>query len=207
MAKTVYRMSPIGLVKHPWLNRPDTKYNPVYSGDLIASGKPAEDFAAQLDREAQEAFDELSADMTPGERKKHKVYVPYERLEDSDGNPTGEIMFSFKQNATIKLKDGTSKDVKITLQDSEGNDMLDEIYSGSRIRFYYATRAIKVAATRQLGVKLDFAGVQVAELVTGGSQGRRFEKIEGGYVAPKKAKVDDEEGSDDGAPQDTGGDF
>lgn len=129
--------------------------------------------------------------MTPAERKKWSVYYPYEVLEDDEGNATGDIVFHYKQNATIKLKDGTTKHVKIGIQDSAGKDMHKPLFFGTELRTMFAYRAIKMVSTKQAGVRLDFSMVQVLKLGTGGGN-KGFGAVEGGYVD------DGDDGEDEG---------
>lgn len=181
-----YRISPVLTAVHPWLNRPDTKFNAdgVFTSGGKGSGQPAEDFAAFLDAQAQDAFDAYMEEkgIPQKDRKKWSVYVPYERLEDDDGNPTGEIQFEFKQNATLKSRDGEEIKVKIALKDSADNDLNKPIFGGSRLRFKYSPRAIVMTGLKQVGVRLDFAAVQVIELAEGKGGGGGFGAYEGGYV-------------------------
>lgn len=207
--KRVYKPSPFGPVLFPWLNKPDTKFNEngVYKADLALTGAPAEKFAEEIDAEAQAAFDEITADMTPGERKKWKLYVPYRREEDDEGNPTGRIIFQFRQNATIQVKgEDTPTEVKIGIYDSDDKDLHKPVFSGSVIRVLYATRQIKMQSAKEAGVRLDFSMVQVKELAKARGGGSRFGKVEGGY-----RQVDDEDDAvtaeRDDATDAAGGDY
>lgn len=159
------------------------------------SGAKAQKFKEEVDAQSQAFFDEITAEMTPGERKKWSVYYPYEVLEDAEGNPTGDIVFHFKQNATIKLRDGTTKQVKIGIQDSAGKDMHKPLFSGTELRTMFAYRAIKMVSTKQAGARLDFSMVQVLKLGNG-SGGKGFGAVEGGYV---------DDGDDEGNEQTSGG--
>lgn len=208
--KVPYRPSPVGDVIHGWINKPDTKFNEdgVFKVDLGLRGKEAEDFKGDLARQAQEYFDEQTAEMTPGERKKWSVYVPFVDLEDDNGNPTGVTEVHFRQNATIRIKDGDPKKVTIGIYDAEENDLDAPIFSGSKVRVMYAPRGIKMVSTKQLGIRLDFSMVQVAELAKGSGGGSKFGKIEGGYTGGGKAAKGNDLPEDSGeADTDAGGDY
>lgn len=198
--KTIYRSSPIGSLDHPWVSKADTKYNAdgLFKAPLVLSGKDAADLVAIVDAEVDAHYDEMTKDMTPGERKKWGKAYPYEVLEDADGNPTGETKFNFKQNQTIRLKDGTSKVIAVMVVDSAGKDLKKPVFHGSEGRVMYAIRPIKMESTKKFSVRLDFAGVQITKLSSGGGGGARFGAVEGGYVG------DDDEGGDD-APFSGGG--
>lgn len=181
MAKT-YFLSPFGAARHPWLNKPDTKYNAdgLFKVELeIGPSKEADDWAEGIQAEAQKAFDELSQELTVADRKKYTLYVPVERAVDDQGNETGAWLAHFKQNALIKLRDGTEKAVKIGIKDASGTkDVRKPVFGGSEIRIMYCPRAVKVASARQIGVRLDFASVQVRKLNSGGGGGT-FGSVEG----------------------------
>lgn len=182
--KVPYRFSPFGSAVHPWLNKADTKFNAegLYKTGLrhkLTDPGVAEQ-RAQLDAESQEAFEELTADLTPGERKKWKLYVPYTLEEDEQGNETGFITFHYKQNAVIKLRDGTTKEIKVGLKDAKNEDMHKPIFGGSTLRTLYKPRAIKMTSAKEAGIRLDLAAVQVTKLQSS-SGGRGFGVVEGGY--------------------------
>lgn len=191
MAARTYQMSPFGVAVHPWINKPDTKFNELglYKVGLLLSGPEAIAFKEAIDRAAQEGFDTIMQEMadqskafTPGERKKWSLYVPYEEKEDADGNKTGDIEFDFKQNAKIKLRDGSTKDVTIAIKDANNSDMHKPVFGGSVLRTMFAFRPIKMTSSKQAGVRLDFAAVQVRQLGTGAGGGFNFGVVEGGYT-------------------------
>lgn len=187
MAKSKYYDSPFGIADHPHLNKPDTKFNPenpLFKTGLDVAGDEGEALASKIDVAAEEAFNDFfengdGKNLTPAERKKFTVYKPYERLEDDEGNPTGVIRFDFKQNQRLRLKDGTTKLLTIGLYDAAGNEMDKLIRGGSEIRVRYSMRPIPMKSLKQVGVRLDFAMVQVRKLSEGGQKG--FGAVDG-YV-------------------------
>lgn len=187
-----YVPSPIGPVIHPWFNKPDTKFNDdgLYHGKIVTSGPLAEKYAAEYQTMAEEAFAEHiqklkdAGKLTPAEAKKWSVYVPFEREEDDQGNLTGRIIFEVKQNAKIKLQDGSLKEVKIGLYDSQDNEINVPIYGGSEVRVMWAPRVIPMPGQKRVGVRLDFSQVQVKTLKqSGGNGGSGFGALDDGYVA------------------------
>lgn len=179
MAK--YRVSPIGELKHPWINKADIKFNAngLFHSGLIVGGKEAQDLKEAIDASVEEAFAELTDKMQPKDVKKYSKFYPYEVDEDDDGNPTGYIVFDFKQNATIG-----EKKISIEIRDSEDKVVNVPIYGGTEARIMFSPRAIKMDGTKQIGVRLDFAKVQVVKLASG-SGGTGFGAVEGGYKAPE----------------------
>lgn len=195
------KLSPFGTFVHPWFNKPDTKYNDqgIFKSKLDVSGEPAEKFAAFLQEESEKALAEHVKEMKPADAKKWKLYVPFERLTDDDGNETGTIQFSFKQNAKVPQKDGSLKDVVIGIRDADDKPIKTAVYGGSEGRIMYSTRPIVMSSTKEVGVRLDFYQVQVTKLVRG--EGMSFGKVEGGYVA-------EEGGADgEGPAEDQDGDY
>lgn len=199
MAKAYFN-SPFLELGYGWITRPDTKYNKdglfkaPSTGD--ASDPLVQDFKAKIDAEVEAAFERYVKEkgLTPGQVKKLNRYYPYEELEDDQGDKTGRIRFDFKQNAKLKLRDGTTKEVLIGVKDAKNNDVHKPVFSGSIIRVRYAFRDVFIAATNEVGVRLDFAMVQVKSLKQGGGGG--FDEIEDGYV---------EEDDEGGSPSQTSG--
>lgn len=197
MAK--FQVTPIGEFLHPWLNSPDTKYNEdgLFHTDLILGGQEAQDLKAIIDAAAQAAYDELTDDLKPADKKKWGLYVPYEIDEDDEGNETGYIRFSFKQNAKItNRKTGETKDVKIAIHDSKDQETKVAVYSGSEGRIMFSMRPIKMTSAKEAGIRLDFAKVQVTKLKQGSGGG--FGEVEGGFVSngggsTSKSEADDRE--------------
>ncbi len=193
MAKYVYQDSPFGIAQFPHLNRPDAKFNPdnpLYKTGLVLEGDTAEAMVVKVDAAADAAFEDYfngngeGAKLAPGLKKKAledwKVYRPYEReLDGETGEPTGRIVFDFKQNAHIKLRDGTVKDIQIGLYDAAGKEMKALVRGGSEIRVNYSMRPITMTSLKKVGVRLDFSRVQVRKLSEGNSGG--FGAVEG-YV-------------------------
>ncbi|WP_269929973.1 hypothetical protein [Aminobacter sp. HY435] len=210
MAKHTYYDSAFGIAVYPHLNRPDNKFNaenPLFKTGLRLEGEAAQRQKEKVDVAAQAAFDDYfengdGKSLTPGERKKFAVYYPYEVEEDSDGNPTGAIVFDFKQNARIRLKDGTVKDVVIGLYDAAGKEMHKLVRGGSEIRINYCMRPIPMKSLKQIGVRLDFSRVQVRKLSEGNGGG--FGAVEG---YQDDGQQGDGFGSADETPSNPGADY
>lgn len=205
MAKTTYYTSPFGLGIYCHLNNPDSKFapdNPTFKTKLKLDGDVAQSLKAKIDAAVDAAFADFfengkGAEVPAKDRKKWTAYYPYEVEEDDNGNPTGSILFDFKQNAKIRLKDGTVKDIQMPIYDSQDNPVHKLVRTGSIIRVAYSMRTIVLTSLKQVGIRLDFAKVQVKKLAEGGSQGG-FGAVEDGYV-------EDHEGGGFGSGEEAGG--
>jgi hypothetical protein len=194
--KVPYRVSPVVIADHPWINKADTKYNKAglfhLDGILDPSDPMFDDFKTFLDTEAEAAFQEIMKEVPAKDRKKWKVYKPYTEETDEADRPTGRIIVEFKQNAVIKLRDGTVKEVVIGIHDAKDRPVDVPIFSGTELRVLYKPRVIKVASGNMAGVRLDFAKVQIiklAEKTGGGGQG--FGEVEGGWEGADKRENKD----------------
>lgn len=201
-----FLISPAGPLVHPWLNKADTKYNAdgLYHTDLDASGPEAEATAAKIEAAAVAYLQEYTQEMKPGEQKKWSIYLPFERVEDDDGNPTGVIRFTFKQNAKITYqKDGQTihKDVQIELRDSKDQVIDVPVFGGTIARVMFSMRGVTTASTKQAGVRLDLAKVQIIKLQKGGGNSQGFGEVEGGYEADSsQVSFNQPSSSGDGEP-------
>jgi hypothetical protein len=190
-ARSTYRPSPAMVARYPWVNKADTKFNAkgLFKVDGVMNGPEALAFKALIDKVAEDALAAHTEDMTPGERKKWSIYLPYEVEEDDQGNPTGDIHFQFRQNATI-LVEGEEKAIKIAIYDSQDKPTEVPVYGGSILRVMYKLRPIVIASTKKAGVRMDFLKVQVVKLAdrTGGTGDGGFGSVEGGYVDEHEAE-------------------
>jgi hypothetical protein len=188
-----YKISPPGEAVHPWVNKPDTKFaagdsKGLYKTGLAVSGEPAAKFKAEVTAASEAAFAEYMEDekkggkLTPAQRKQWSVYYPFKDEEDAEGNPTGRVIFDHKQNAEIKMRDGSTKDVTIGIRDSADKAIETSIFSGDTIRTLYSMRAIPMVSLRKVGVRLDFAMVQLIEKGKRQAGAGGFGSFEGGYV-------------------------
>jgi len=132
--------------------------------------------------------------LKPADAKKWGKYYPYVVEEDDQGAPTGNIIFKFKQNAVIKLRDGGTKTFQVGIRDSANKATDANVYGGCTMRTLYAPRNVKLATAKQFGVRLDFSMVQLIKPAP--QSGGGFDEVEGGYTednggeAPSKEQAD-----------------
>lgn len=193
-----YDVSPALDFRYPWINKADTEYNKDGLFHVDGVGRLADqeiiDLKASLDDAVDRAFADLTKDMKPGELKKWSKLYPYEMDEDDEGNETGYIVFKFKQNRTIKLKDGSTKTIKIGIRDSDDKLVSAQVFNGTIGRIMYSMRPIKVASSFKIGIRLDFAQVQIIELAQGSGGG--FGKVEGGFKGEAPSSTSSEGGDE-----------
>lgn len=187
MAKTKYYESEFGPFWYPHLNKPDDKFNkdnPVFKLTLVLIGEAAQRQKERIDRAVAEAFEAFMDDPEQGgkisakDRAKWSKHYPYEEMEDEEGT----IKFHFKQNSTLRLKDGTTKTIQIGLYDAKGKEMPEDVFIRhlSEGRVGYSMRPIKITTAKEFGIRLDFSKVQITKL-SEGQGGGGFGAVDGGF--------------------------
>jgi hypothetical protein len=174
--KRVRLTTPVGVAKYPWLNKPDTKFDPqgVYRVQLALDPEKHEEFLARLDEMVEKSVAQAKADLRknkPQDIDKIIVKPAYEKEYDSDGEETGMVEIKFKMKHIINTKNG---DITLTpdLFDGKGNVINPKevnIYGGSKMRINFTPRAYYMASTKMAGVSMQLNAVQVIELVERGS--------------------------------------
>jgi hypothetical protein len=192
MAKNQKFTTPAGIARYPWLNKPDTKFQPEgeYKVGLVlkkAEAKPLIDACAKLQKEVAAL-----------NKTKKLAKLPFANEEDSDGNETGNVIVSCK----VKCRDGWDRKPKFF--DAAGNRIDVKLGGGSKIKLnveLYGWHAASLGA----GVTLQPVAVQVLDLVEfesgGNAESYGFGKEEGfvGETFDKSDKEDEavsEEGED-----------
>jgi ssDNA-binding protein len=197
--------TPVGTFKFPALHEPSygTEEYPAPQGvwkvslickqndpavqDLIARMQPA---YRDAEAEGAEAFEKLPV----GKRKalgKYKLDPFFELVYDKDTEqPTGEVEFKFKLNASGVYKSGpnTGKEwtAKPDIFDSVGRRLhpVPAIWGGSTGRISFTAIPYFVASDGKVGLSRRLNGVQVLSLVEKGVQTAEqhgFGAMEGGY--------------------------
>nr|WP_316651474.1 hypothetical protein [uncultured Gellertiella sp.] len=213
-----YQDSPFGVGKYLHVNKADRgvpgKFEsaPTFKVDLSLFGEEALELKGLVDERAEaahEAFKETDqfAKMKPKDQRELGVYYPYEEVEDDNGDKTGEIIFHFRQNEKIKLKDGTFKTIKMGIYDAAGKEFNKLVTSGSELRVRFSTRPIMAPSTpKKYGVRLDFMGIQVRKLRERGGSGGGFGAVDG-YVDDGVAGYEDNSEARDNTPSSDDADY
>jgi hypothetical protein len=213
MSNTYYN-SPFGIAVHPWINKADTKFNAdgVFKLGLALGGEEAVSLKQRIDEEAEAAIERYwetkdGSKVLPKDRKHWKAYVPYTVEEDDAGNPTGFIEFKFKQNQKLKLKDGSTKVLTISIVDSSGDKKVRKpVYGGTELRVRYTMRDVVIKTDKKIGVQLAFNQVQVRKLAEQTQGGGGFDAVDG-YVEDDEAFEGNENGAAGDAPSASTGDY
>lgn len=221
-AKKQKFVTPAGEAVYPYLNKPDTAdiqgkpQRPAYKVGLrldgdstagtIQNGKASKETLRELiDRLVDEAWDNKVDDIPAKYKKVAEKAYPYDEEVDAAGEPTGNILFKFKQNAELKLKDGSISKVKISLFDAKGKRITANVGGGSILKVAFTHRDYAMVSGKQynVGISLDFSGVQVLKLEEygGGSADSFGFGEEEGYDGIDDTPVVDDD--DDSLPSDS----
>jgi hypothetical protein len=200
MAKKLL-ITPFGeLVGYPWINKPDAKFspeNPVYKADVAIDAAEADVLVDKLEGLTQEAFANHIDDMPPAKAKQWTIYRPWEdEVDEETGEPTGRIVFRTKQNSVLKTLSGETKEIKVGIRSAADKPMSASVWAGSIARLMFSTRPIEMSSSKQFGLRLDLAMVQVRELAEG-RRGLSFGAVEG-YTEEEADHAHDEQSSGPG---------
>lgn len=172
--------TPKGTAKYPWLNTPDTKFNPDgdYKVTLVVPVAEADTIMQFLDEQLA-ASEAKAKKENPG--KKVKVAdAPY-KIDEENGN----VEINFKLKALVHMKNGDSFTQKPALFDAKGKPIEANVGGGSKIKVSYECNQY-FSPLQGAGISLRLRAVQVIDLVeyTGGSAAGAygFEEEEG-YAA------------------------
>lgn len=219
--------TPTGTAVYPWLDAPDTKFNPdgEYRTKLLLPQEAAKELIAEIDRQAAEALAmaKVEAVQKAKSKKEEKALLerckpakpPYKLVEDDDGNETGEVELSFKTKALVKPKKGDPFKVKPSMFDAKGAEIKPALplRGGSKIKVAFQIVPFFTALIGA-GVTLRLQAVQVIEAVTTGGGGSAasfgFEAEDGYEFDPNDvtAAVEGDEDPDETLPLEDGdGDF
>jgi hypothetical protein len=168
--------TPVGVARWPKLHEPGLNFNKDGNEYRVTLSLPAAevaDLVKRLEAERQSVFVEAQKAAAPADRRKVKLNdsPPWVEEVDTEGNPTGNILFKFKLRAeTTRKSDGKTFTFKPALFDSAGKPCPDaKIGGGSKIRVNAEIRPYDAKAGG-VGVQLQLRAVQVLELVEYGDR-------------------------------------
>lgn len=164
--------TPKGIAQYPWLTKPDTQYvaGGVFKVNLVLPVDEAQSVIDKIDAEIEKSYQAAKEKAkTPGEAKKiGKADPPYVMEEDAEGNETGRVIIKFKQNHTLKMKDGSIVKVKPNLFDASGKLIEGNVsvFGGSEIKVASEMVPYFNQKDKEAGVTLRLKAVQVIKLVS-----------------------------------------
>jgi hypothetical protein len=187
--------TPAGKALWPWLSSPDTKFKSegIYKVDLVIPKGECLELCERLNEASKAAQAAAVKDAkTPLAKKSITVAEPYTDEVDESGEPTGNIVFKFKTNASFTGRDGQVVKVAPKAFDAAAKEIpMPNVYSGSRLRVSFSPFPYHNPATRQAGISLRLHGVQILDLVTGGrgdAASYGFGEVAGGYEYKEDVK-------------------
>lgn len=208
MATQFYYSVPGILGPYPWISKADTKYKDggLFHGTHIAeANQETEDLKNFLTKAAEISLADQITKVARKDQHDWTVYLPFEDERDQEGNLTGRTVFSFAQNQTLKLKDGTIKVIHIAVYDAEDNLLTKKvtspeglvtyenpaIFQGTLGVFKYSVRPIVIVGSQKAGVRLDFAAYQLIK-AAGLEEHGGFGKREGYASAQGEVPADED---------------
>lgn len=199
--------TPKGIAAYPWLTKPDTKFK--QAGEFSIRLKVPADEAAGLVKLIEEAREANFAAVKADNPKKivKEADPPYRPELDDEGNETGNILFTFKQSAVIKTKDGEIIKVTIKIFDAKGQPIVGKIVgAGSTVKVAFQLNPFYTALIGA-GIGLRLKAVQVIDLIEpqGGSASSYGFGEEDGYEFDGEDVAFDGQAPPAGSP--TNGDF
>jgi hypothetical protein len=207
-------ISPRGIAMHPWLTKPDTKFNA--DGDfkvtLRVPGDQAEAFIALIDATTESyratAMEKLKDPKVKASFKKAGklkedgspvIHTPYSDALDDNGDPTGEIDFAFKCPAKGSDKTtGKTWTNKIAMFDAGKKELTGvQVWGGSEMKVR-CTMNPYITTLAGLGTSLRLDAVQIFKLSQGsGASAAGFEVEEGEEIASSSDESSDDTSAGD----------
>lgn len=190
-SKTPRYTTPAGTAQYPYLNKPDTKFNPEgeYKVNLEIAAEDAAEICTFLDEQLTAAVAKAKKE-NPGKKIKEGS-AGYELNEE-----TGKVTLKFKLKAKVTTKSGDSWDQKPVIFDAKGKPITSppNIGGGTKCKVSYEVIPYYTAMVGA-GISLRVKAVQIINLVefTGGASAESYGfGEEDGYEAASAADKDDE---------------
>jgi hypothetical protein len=152
--------TPIGTAKYPWLNDPDTRFNPdgEYRVELVVSAEDGAPLRESMISMRDKAMAEYKK---AGGGKGVKACAAFPVVENEDGT----FSIKAKLKAKVATKSGRSWEQRPILFDSRGTPIKGDVRigSGSRLRLSVEAAPFNAPAIG-VGLTLRLRGVQVIEV-------------------------------------------
>lgn len=198
--KPVTVTTPKGIAQYPWLNEPDTKFNPDgdYKTNLILEDTPeVRDMIAKLEQIREDFIAEWQSDP----RNKGKKFMEADLFDENDD---GTLTIKMKAKARITTREGQTVDTKIPLFDAKNKPIFDKIGGGSTIRVNFQPIPYYMASTKMMGISYRIKAVQVIDLKMWDGDG---DASKYGFTEEEGYTADTQPMSDPFGADDTASDF
>lgn len=189
--KAVRYVTPTGTAQYPYLNKPDTKFNPDgdYKVNLELSAEDAAEVMSFLDEQLAASYEKAKEEQKG--KKIKQADAPYSVDEDS-----GKVTLKFKLKAKGTTKAGEEFQQKVAIFDAKGKPMVEapNIGGGTKMKVSYEVVPFFTSLVGA-GIALRVRAVQVIDLVefSGGASAGAFGfGEEDGYEAEESAKENNE---------------
>jgi hypothetical protein len=152
-------VTPAGTAQYPYLNKPDTKFNPdgEYKLKLEVPADKAQDIVTFLDEQFALSVAKAKKE-NPGKRIK-EADLPYTVNED-----TGTVAVSFKLKAKVTPKNGDPFEQRPAVFDAKGKPLKDvNVGGGSTVKVAYEVLHFYTAIVGA-GISLRLKACQVLDL-------------------------------------------
>ena len=170
---------------------PDTKFDAdgVYTINLLIPESESHEIGEYLET-LRDEFAANEIKRNPKLKDKLSTKAVFEEAYDKEGNATGDMELKFKQKAKIRLRDGSTSQIKVLVVDAKRNVMTGEtlIGNGSTVKVAYEPAPYLIPSSKQVGVSLRLKGVQVIELAEYGGGGASMFDEEDGFVEERVEK-------------------
>ena len=170
-----------GIARYPRLTKPDD-LDDKFKTQLMMSPEAAKPLMAMCLEAGEEAFGPKGVD---------KLKMPWKVDED-----TGDIVFIVKTKYEPKFVDAQTTPIHFA--------NAPQIYSGSKLKVVGTIGDYELSKVNR-GINLNLNKVQILSLSDGDfndDDGEGFDAVEGGYVAPKVSKNDNDDLGGDSLPDD-----
>lgn len=166
-------ISPLGVASFPWLNKPDTKFNPEgdYRVNLVLDEATAQPLKEKLDTLAKEAY-AAAVKANPGKTVR-EADSPVKPVLDKEKNVVeGKVTIGFKMKAKItSKKTGESWEQRPAIFDAAGKALVGpKVGGGSEIKVAFEVAPYYMPSSKEAGISLRLKAVQIIKLVEFGQK-------------------------------------
>jgi hypothetical protein len=195
-------VTPAGIAVYPWLNKPDTKFNPegVYKISLRVAATEAAPLLEKLEAKLEEAYAQVTKELTEKNKPTKGLKKADLTVEEEEN---GTVLFKFKMKASGVRKDGSEWSQKPALFDSKGQPLDEdtEVWGGSTVKVAFQAVPYYNATNKSAGISMKLNAVQILKLVKGGgtasSYGFGAEEGDDSEGTPSPGVTDDAGGEDE----------